>query len=337
MSATRSGLRTATALAVLLLALAALGAGQADPPARVPGVDGVVRKGEYGLAASFRGQTGIEFTLHARIADGNIVLAMTAPTSGWLALGVEPADKFHKHADMIFGWVDAEGKPHVVDAFSPDSMGPHPDDRDLGGTMDIIAFDGREANGVTTIELARPLHLMDHFDHDIEVSTPVSLNWAVGASDDWTAQHKDIGRAFLVLRTGRTQVPVTLWPLHAILMISGFSFMAAGVIVARKKDGIVWVKTHRLLETVGGLLMIAGAVFGVMMIGLPWARHLQWPHSYTGMLIPFLAALVWTSGLFLLKPGGPRAKRSAHKRLAWVLIAMMAFTVIEGFFAVGIW
>lgn len=329
--------RTALFFCAWLALGAASAAGQSDPPLRFPGVDGVVGRGEYGPPMRFRGRTGIEFSLYARTAGGNIIVAMTAPTSGWLAIGIEPADKLHKHADMIFGWVDAEGNSRIVDAFSPDSTGPHPDDRDLGGTADIISFQGTEANGVTTIEFVRPLHLLDHFDHDIEVSVPVSLIWAVGASDDWGAQHQDMGRASLVLRTGRTQVPVTLWPLHAILMISGFSFMAAGVVVARKKDGTVWIGTHRLLETVGGLLTVAGAVLGVTMIGLPLARHLQWPHSYTGILIPFLAVTVWASGLLLLKPGGPPAKRRVHKRLAWVLIALMAFTVVEGFFAVGIW
>ena len=264
-----AGLRTALVYCAWLVLGAALGAGQSDRPPRFPGVDGIIGREEYGPPMRFKGQTGVEFSIHARTAGGNIIMAMTAPTSGWLALGIEPADKSHKHADMIFGWVDAEGTPHIVDAFSPDSTGPHPDDRDLGGTMDIIAFHGKEANGVTTIEFARPLHLMDHFDHDIEISTPVSLIWAVGTSDDWRAQHKDMGRASLVLRTGRTQVPITLWPLHAILMISGFSFMVAGVIVARKKDGMAWIKTHRLLESLGGLLTIAGAVFGFAMIGLP--------------------------------------------------------------------
>jgi hypothetical protein len=330
-------LRAAVACGVWLLVMPALWGGQTDPPSRFPGVDGVVGKDEYGPAMRFKGQTGIEFSLYARTAGGNIVMAMTAPTPGWLALGIEPADQFHKHADMIFGWVDAEGNAHVVDAFSPDTMGPHPDDRDLGGTMDIIAFGGGEANGVTTIEFARPLHLMDHFDHDIEIATPVSLTWAVGTNDDWRAQHKDMGRASLVFRTGRTQVPMTLWPLHAILMISGASFMAAGVIVARKKDGVVWVRTHRSLESVGGLLTIAGAVFGAAMIGWPLAKHFQRLHSYTGILIPLLVAVVLISGHLLLKPGGPRAKRTFHTRLAWGLIVLMASAVIEGFFAVGIW
>ena len=217
-------------------------------------------------------------------------------------------------------------------------MGPHPADEELGGTRDIKAFNGTEIDGVTTIEFIRPRHLTDHFDHDIEITAPVPVIWAVGENDDWSSGHRDMGRGLVAWESGVTQVPITLWPLHALLMISGFSFMASGIIVALKKDGVVWMKTHRLFERLGALLTFTGALLGVIMVGLPLSNHLDRLHSYSGILIPVLAGLVLFSGGLLLKPAkGPLGKRRLHRYLAWILAAMMAFTVVEGFFAVGIW
>jgi DOMON domain len=330
--------KAALAYSLGLVLTAAITAFQADPPPRVPAPDGLIGAQEYGPPAHFKGRTGIEFLLYARPAGGDVIMAMRARTNGWLAVGVEPADDFHKHADMIFGWVDAQGIPHVVDAFSPDSMGPHPADEELGGTPDIKAFNGTEIDGVTTIEFVRASHLTDHFDHDVEMASPVPVIWAVGANDDWSSGHRDMGRGLAAWESGATRVPITLWPLHALLMISGFSFMASGIIVALKKDGVVWMKTHRLFERLGALLTFTWALLGVIMVGLPLSNHLDRLHSYSGILIPALAGLVLFSGGLLLKPEkGPPGKRRLHRYLAWLLAALMAFTVIEGFFAVGIW
>ena len=193
-------------------------------------------------------------------------------------------------------------------------------------------------NGITTIEFVRPLITGDRFDNDIRRKTYTSIIWAYGEDDEWKAKHQEQGRSSIIIETGATRVPVTLWPLHALLMISGFSFLVAGAIVALKKEDTGWMKTHRMLARIGTLLICAGAIFGVYMVGDPISKHLNFPHSYSGISIPVLDIIVLISGERLLKPNkGAKSKRKIHRVIAWILISLMSVTVIEGFFAAGIW
>jgi uncharacterized membrane protein len=121
-------------------------------------------------------------------------------------------------------------------------------------------------------------------------------------------------------------------------MISGFSFTVAGAIVARKKEGTGWMKIHKMLVRIGALLILPGAIFAVYMTEIAQSKHINFPHSYTGIFIPVLAIIVLISGEMLLKPNkGPISKRKIHRVLAWILIILMSITMIEGFFAAGIW
>ena len=121
-------------------------------------------------------------------------------------------------------------------------------------------------------------------------------------------------------------------------MISGFSFIVAGAIVARKKEGTGWMKIHQMLVRISTLLILLGSIFAVYMTDIAISKHINFPHSLTGILIPVLAIIVLISGEMLLKPNkGPKSKRKIHRVLAWILISLMSITMIEGFFAAGIW
>jgi hypothetical protein len=322
---------------VVLVVLSIWGS-QSDPTSKKPDIDGIIGKDEYEPAKIFKGSTGKKFTIYWKVVGPDIFIALEVETSGWVSIGIEPTDNLHKNADMIFGWVDDQGMVKVVDAFSPESQGPHPEDKELGGTTDIKLFGGSEMNGITTIEFVRPLITGDRFDNDIRRRTDTSIIWAYGDVDNWKAQHQEQGRASFNVQTGATSVPVTLWPFHALLMISGFSFIVAGAIVARKKEGTGWMKIHRMLVKINTLLILTGAIFGVSMIEISQSMHINFPHSYFGISIPVLTIIVLISGERLLKPNkGPKSKRKIHRVLAWMLISLMSITMIEGFFAAGIW
>ncbi|NIU50883.1 MAG: hypothetical protein GWN74_17760, partial [Thermoplasmata archaeon] len=91
-------------------------------------------------------------------------------------------------ADMLIGWVDGKG-PHLEDAYSTGTTGPHPADTDQGGTFDITAFNGTESGGWTTIEFARNLSTGDGHDKPIPGDGTVTILWAVSDADDFLAQH----------------------------------------------------------------------------------------------------------------------------------------------------
>ena len=320
------------------VAISSLWGSQAFLKSQKPNQDGFIGKDEYFSAKSYRGSTGKKFTFYCKAVGPDIFIALEAETTGWVAIGIEPTDNLHKNADLIFGWVDKQGKVILKDAFSPESKGPHPEDKELGGTKDITLFGGSEVNGVTTIEFVRPLKTEDRFDNDIRRRTDTSIIWAYGEDDDWSTQHQEQGRGSFIVQTGATKVPVTLWPFHALLMISGFSFMVAGAVVARKKEGTGWMKIHRMLIRISALLIIPGTIFGIFMIETSKSTHISFPHSYSGVLIPVLTIITLLSGEILLKPKkGSKSKRKIHRILAWALISLMSITMIEGFFAAGIW
>jgi len=322
--------------AVLFLSL--IWSSQSNPIAIKSDMDGIIGKDEYLFAKTYKGPTGKKFTFHWKVVGPDIFIALEVETSGWVAIGIEPTDNLHKNADIIFGWVDDQGRVKVVDAFSPESVGPHPEDQELGGTTDITSFGGSEINGITTIEFVRPLLTGDRFDNDIYRKTDTSFIWAYGEDDDWKALHQRQGHGTFNVQTGATIVPVTLWPFHALMMISGFSFIVAGAIVARKKEGSGWMKIHQMMVRISTLLISIGAIFGAYMIETSKSRHLSFPHSYSGFLLPVLTIIVLISGEMLLKPNkGPKSKRKIHRVLAWILISLMSITVVEGFFAAGVW
>jgi hypothetical protein len=322
----------------VVLVVSSIWGSQSNPISKKPDIDGIIGKDEYDHAKVYKGSTGKKFTIYFKIVEPDIFIALEAKTSGWVAIGIEPTDNLHKNADMIFGWVDDQGRIKVVDAFSPESEGPHPEDKELGGTTDIKLFGGSEMNGITKIEFMRPLITGDRFDNDIRRRTDTSIIWAYGEGDDWKVQHQEQGRGSFNVQTGATTVPVTLWPLHALLMISGFSFIVAGALVSRKKEGTGWMEIHQILVRISALLISTGVIFGVYMIEISQSKHVTFPHSYFGILIPVLIILALISGEMLLRPNkGPKSKRKIHRVLTWTLISLMSITVIEGFFAAGIW
>jgi len=322
----------------VVLIVSSIWSSQFNPLSKKPDLDGIIGKGEYRTAKIYKGTTGKKFVFHCKAVGSDIFIALEVETSGWVAIGITPTDNFHENADIIFGWVDNQGGVEVVDAFSPESQGLHPEDKELGGTTDILLFGGTEVNGITTIEFVRPLITGDRFDNDIHGKTDTSFIWAYGEDDDWQTKHQEQGRGVFNVQTGATRVPVTLWPFHALLMISGFSFIVAGAIVSWKKEGTSWMKIHQMLVRISAVLISTGTIFGVYMIEASKARHISFPHSYSGVFLPVLTIIVLVSGEILLKPDkGPKSKRKIHRVLAWILISLMSITMIEGFFAAGIW
>ncbi|MCU0799167.1 MAG: hypothetical protein MUC62_05790 [Candidatus Thermoplasmatota archaeon] len=165
-----------------------------DVPHSTSGIDGKVSQGEYKESATYDFDN---FRVYWTVANGNITMAISAKTTGWVSIGLAPEDKM-LNADVLLGWVEL-GKSHIVDAFSTGALGPHPPDTYLGGTTDIHTFNGTEIDGVTTIEFVRMVSTGDAYDKIIPSSGNLNIIWAYGPTDDFTETHSKRGYGVLTI------------------------------------------------------------------------------------------------------------------------------------------
>jgi hypothetical protein len=119
--------------------------------------------------------------------DEHLFMALKGDTTGWISIGLEPTTRM-QDADMIFGWVE-DDVATVQDLFSTGPTGPHPPDTTLGGTNDIIEFEGTEIDGVTIIEFKRKLDTGDQYDHSLAEGQTIDFIWAMATVDNFTTQH----------------------------------------------------------------------------------------------------------------------------------------------------
>jgi len=147
--------------------------------------DGVIKVREYYGSSNYG-----DYTIHWRSDEQYVYIGMTAKTTGWIAMALQPGSRM-KDADMIFGFVK-DGKVEVYDLYSTGNFGPHPPDTELGGTDDILVYGGKEEGGFTTIEFKRLLNTGDKYD--ISISKGVNkIIWAYGSNDSLAVKHSTRG------------------------------------------------------------------------------------------------------------------------------------------------
>ncbi len=160
----------------------------------IPTNDGKVLSNEYKFSQSFYNDI---FQLYWTVNDSTIYIGMVGHTTGWIAVGFDPTSAM-LDADIIFGWVDDEGVTIIYDTYSLNAYGAnHPPDIDIGGSNDILTFNGSEESGITTLEFSRYLTTADEYDNNIPKSGTIDIIWAVGNSDDFTSKHIKTGEATL--------------------------------------------------------------------------------------------------------------------------------------------
>jgi hypothetical protein len=133
------------------------------------------------------------------------------------------------NADLVFGWVDDQGRPSVVDAHSQGAYGPYPPDTRLGGSDDILDYAGSEREGVTTLEFTRLLDTGDGHDSTIQPRGGNKIIWMYGEVDDYNTRFTDMGYAWLRSEKGepaggslRTLLRFILMALSIVLLYFGF-------------------------------------------------------------------------------------------------------------------
>ncbi|PWI47063.1 hypothetical protein CEE45_13490 [Candidatus Heimdallarchaeota archaeon B3_Heim] len=155
---------------------------------QAPVIDGIINSGEYNSSKSFGSGA---FELSWELIDAtSISIGIVAQTTGWVAIGFDPTTQM-QDADIIYAWVEANGTVVIIDAFSLNPTGGnHPLDTDLGGTDDILSYNGIENATSTSIEFTRLLSTGDeNYDKNIPVEGEIDIIWAYGASDSFSEYH----------------------------------------------------------------------------------------------------------------------------------------------------
>jgi len=119
-------------------------------------------------------------TLHVRI---------TAPTSGWVAVGFDPI-LIMQDANLIIGYVGT-GSTEIRDDWGTGRTS-HDADIALGGTDDVTLVAGSENDTHTEIEFTIPMDSGDAYDKSLVEGTTYAVIIAYGPdqADDFTTQHE---------------------------------------------------------------------------------------------------------------------------------------------------
>jgi hypothetical protein len=126
----------------------------------------------------------------AWLPDGaNLQVEVTAPSTGWVAAGFDPTTGM-QDANIIIGY-QIDTLTVIRDDWG-NSPSTHRADTLLGGTDDILAYDGSENQGSTTLSFTIPLDSGDSFDKPLMMDSTytVALGYAADGGDDFSAPHE---------------------------------------------------------------------------------------------------------------------------------------------------
>lgn len=126
-------------------------------------------------------------TFKWKVTNDNLLVEVTAPTTGWVSVGFDP-DNMMNGANFIIGYVD--GTNTMIRDDYGDGLTSHAADISDSGTSDVTIISGTESNSTTILEWMIPMDSGDG-PHDsvlTEGNTHVIL-LAYGSSDSFTSMH----------------------------------------------------------------------------------------------------------------------------------------------------
>jgi len=139
------------------------------------------------------GDIGFEWKI---VDDHTLEVVLSAPTTGWVAVGFDPSSRMRDSNFILCAVVDSA--PTARDDFG-DSGTSHRADASLGGNDDVTIVSGIESDGATTVTFTVPLDSGDAFDRQLIAGNDYTVLLAYSNTDDFAAKH-----------TIRTSVGITL-------------------------------------------------------------------------------------------------------------------------------
>ena len=141
--------------------------------------------------------TKIGITLRWKVVETNLDVIVSAPTTGWIAVGFDPTNKM-KDANVIIGYVK-DDEVFLRDDYAHTPTGHKADDKQ-GGEDNILLKEGKESEGVTEINFVIPLDSKDKYDRTLVSGKKYKVILAYGTRDSFTVYHT----------RNRTTVEITL-------------------------------------------------------------------------------------------------------------------------------
>lgn len=122
-----------------------------------------------------------KMTFDWSVIGENLAVKLTAPTTGWVAIGFHPTDMM-KDANIIIGMVK-DGKVEISDDFGtqPTQHGP---DTKRDGQENVTVVGGIETGNTTTLEFSIPLNSGDPNDGIINPKADTVIMLAYGPDRD---------------------------------------------------------------------------------------------------------------------------------------------------------
>ena len=199
------------------------------------------------------------------VDEGEVAMAISAATTGYVAVSFAQAPGSMAPADVILGWVNDAGA--TINAYDITERDITSNDR--SDEIGMTPRGGVEEDGVTTIEFV----LNGTFTFDVDFQQTLDMNWAI-APDDSLIRHTRRGSSTINLLSGAsTEESRTLkyYKAHgACMVIAWIGLAPLGVLVARNKyvfkiisDG-AWFQIHRAVQITALLSMICGLIVALV-------------------------------------------------------------------------
>lgn len=124
-----------------------------------------------------------KMTFAWNLAGENLAIKLSAPTTGWVAIGFHPTDMM-KDANIILGMVK-DGKVVISDDFGTQPTQHTPDSK-RDGQENVTVVGGTESGNTTTLEFSIPLNSGDANDGAIDPKADTKVMLAYGPDRDST-------------------------------------------------------------------------------------------------------------------------------------------------------
>ncbi|MBN2050378.1 MAG: DOMON domain-containing protein [Spirochaetales bacterium] len=136
------------------------------------------------------------YTFTWKIVGNEIEATMSAPTTGWVAVGFNPTNKM-QGATYVIGYVK-DGTAQLRHDWGHSPIG-HRAVTDMGGVSRVTLISGREENGRTELSFRLPLNPGDQYFTPIKAGERNTVIWAFGSNngDNYTAKHTKRGSLVL--------------------------------------------------------------------------------------------------------------------------------------------
>jgi hypothetical protein len=130
------------------------------------------------------------------VDNQDLEVIVSAPTSGWIAVGFDPSSMM-RDANFIMCAV-VSGDAVVRDDFGVSSTS-HSPDTSLGGVDNVTIIDGSENSGRTEVRFSIPLDSGDEYDRALVPGNEYTVLLAYATDDSFSIGHSYRASATITL------------------------------------------------------------------------------------------------------------------------------------------